>query len=241
MITWDGDVTDLWQCIGRRYCCELCAVVETSEQRLGCQFPHWLEERGYEGFCRQGLPENSRGMSTRVSRQLNLHHTNSSLQTTVPSMDGKLYLQQGFDAVSKGLNAAGFKQVIPNDHSEEKNMTYGHATFFIEHAERHGPLRSYLETAMARPKFTLMTGAMARRVVRTGGHVTGVELECKGGAGMSGTINVTAGTGRVIVAAGTMGSAKLLFRSKLAIFGKLSNRTGFFLLMRMVCRWYWSH
>ncbi|KAF2645063.1 cellobiose dehydrogenase [Massarina eburnea CBS 473.64] len=133
--------------------------------------------------------------------------------TTNPSTDGKLYLQQGFDRVSKGLDAAGFKQVIPNDHNEEKNLTYGHATFFIEHAERHGPLRSYLETAMARPKFTLWTNTMVKRVVRTGGHATGVELECKNSAGKSGTVNVTPGTGRVIVSAGTFGSAKVLFRS----------------------------
>ncbi|KAF1959806.1 cellobiose dehydrogenase [Byssothecium circinans] len=133
--------------------------------------------------------------------------------TYTPSTDGKLYLQQGFDQVSKGLDAAGFEQVVPNDHSEEKNMTYGHATFFIEHAERHGPLRTYLETAMARPKFTLWTNTMAKRVVRTGGRITGVELECKNGAGKSGTVNVTPGTGRVILSAGTFGSAKVLFRS----------------------------
>ncbi|KAJ4291666.1 hypothetical protein N0V90_009561 [Kalmusia sp. IMI 367209] len=136
--------------------------------------------------------------------------------TTIPSTDGKLYLQQGFDRVTKGLDAAGFKQLDkPNDYPDQKNLTYGHATFFIEHAERQGPLRTYLETAYARKdKFTLYTSTNARRLVRTKGHVTGVELECLNGApGKSGVVNVTPGTGRVIVAAGTMGSAKLLFRS----------------------------
>ena len=92
-------------------------------------------------------------------------------------------------------------------------MTYGHSTFFIEHAERHGPLRTYLETAATRPKFTLWTNTMARRVVRTGGRITGVQLDCRNGAGHNGTVNVTPGTGRVIVSAGTMGTAKVLFRS----------------------------
>ncbi|KAK3209194.1 hypothetical protein GRF29_69g1056792 [Pseudopithomyces chartarum] len=134
---------------------------------------------------------------------------------TIPSTDGKLYLQQGFDRVSKGLDAAGFKYLDkPNDHPNEKNFTYGHAAFFIDHAERHGVLRTYLETAAARTnKFTLWTSTNARRVVRTKGHVTGVELECKGGLGKSGVVNVTPGTGRVIVSAGTMGSAKVLLRS----------------------------
>ncbi|KAF2463115.1 FAD/NAD(P)-binding domain-containing protein [Lindgomyces ingoldianus] len=137
--------------------------------------------------------------------------------TYIPSMDGKLYLQQGFDRVSKGLDAAGFKQVVPNDHADQKNHTYGHSTFFIENAERHGPLRTYLVTASQRKQFSLWTNTVARRLVRTGGHVTGVELECnKGGSvgpGHSGIVNVTPGTGRVIVSAGTFGSAKLLFRS----------------------------
>lgn len=141
----------------------------------------------------------------------------TDIKLTIPSTDGKLYLQQGFDRVSKGLDAAGFKYLDkPNDHPNEKNFTYGHAAFFIDHAERHGVLRTYLETAAARTnKFTLWTSTNARRVVRTKGHVTGVELECRGGLGKSGVVNVTPGTGRVIVSAGTMGSAKVLLRSKL--------------------------
>jgi hypothetical protein len=62
------------------------------------------------------------------------------METYTPSQDGKLYLQQGFETVSKGLEAAGFKYVVPNDHPDQKNHTYGHSTFFIENAERHGPL-----------------------------------------------------------------------------------------------------
>lgn len=116
------------------------------------------------------------------------------------------------------MDASGFKQVIPNDHPDEKNFTYGHSTFFIENAERQGPLATYLVTAAKRQNFQLWTNTMAKRVIRTGGHVTGVELECyKGGAagpGHSGTVNVTPGTGRVILSAGTFGSAKVLFRSE---------------------------
>jgi cellobiose dehydrogenase (acceptor) len=145
-------------------------------------------------------------------------HTDYFVQTYTPSMDGKLYLRQGFDTVAKGLDAAGWKYIIPNDHPDQKNHTYGHSTFFIENAQRHGPLATYLVTASQREKFNLWTNTNARRLIRTGGHVTGVELECsKGGAvgpGYSGIVNVTPGTGRVIVAAGTFGSPKLLFRSK---------------------------
>jgi len=132
--------------------------------------------------------------------------------TYTPSKDGKLYLQQGYNTVSKGLDASGFKYVVANDDATQRNFTYAHATFYIDNGERHGPLATYLVTASKRDKFTLYTNTMARRLVRTGGHITGVELECKG-AGHSGTVNVTPGTGRVILSAGTFGSAKILFRS----------------------------
>lgn len=41
--------------------------------------------------------------------------------TTTPSKDGKLYLQQGFEMLTSGLNASGWKSIIPNDHPDQKN------------------------------------------------------------------------------------------------------------------------
>lgn len=158
------------------------------------------------------------GVSTAHFALMNCDDVLMEAQTYIPSQDGKLYLQQGFDTVSKGLEAAGFKYIVPNDHPDQKNHTFGHSTFFLENAERYGPLATYLVTANRRNNFHLWTNTNARRLVRTGGHVTGVELECsKGGSvgpGYSGRINVTPGTGRVILSAGTFGSAKLLMRSK---------------------------
>ncbi|KAF1999940.1 GMC oxidoreductase [Amniculicola lignicola CBS 123094] len=137
--------------------------------------------------------------------------------TQYPGRDGKLLNQEGFDVVTKGLAEAGFRGVIPNDEPDAKNHTFGRPTFFLANAERHGPLRTYLETASMRSKFNLFVNTDARRLVRTGGKVTGVELECykngTRGAGHSGTVNVTPGTGRVILSAGTFGSAKILLRS----------------------------
>jgi cellobiose dehydrogenase (acceptor) len=109
--------------------------------------------------------------------------------------------------------------VVPNDHPDQKNHTYGHSTFFIENAERHGPLATYLVNAAKQNTFGLWTNTNVRRLIREGGHITGVEVECtKGGAvgpGYSGIVKVKSGTGRVILSAGTFGSAKILFRSKL--------------------------
>ncbi len=134
--------------------------------------------------------------------------------TTHPSMDGKLYTQQGFEMLGGGLRAAGWKEVVPNDHPELKNHTFGHSTFMYAGGERGGPLATYLVSASQRPAFAVWPNTMARRVVRSGGHATGVEIECtSSGSGHAGVVQLTPGTGRVILSAGTFGSAKLLLRS----------------------------
>ncbi len=115
--------------------------------------------------------------------------------------------------LATGLNASGYKFVIPNDDPTQKNRTYGHTTFMYSNGERGGPLATYLVSASRRKQFTLWTNTDVKRVLRTGGHITGVELGCTP-EGYTGIVNVVNGTGRVIVAAGTFGSAKVLMRSR---------------------------
>jgi cellobiose dehydrogenase (acceptor) len=133
--------------------------------------------------------------------------------TICPSMDGKWYYSQGFDMLGGSLAAAGWKYIVPNDHPDQKNRTFGHSTFMFSNGERGGPLATFLVAANARKNFTLWTNTVAKRVVRQGGHATGVELECNG-AGYAGVVSLTPNTGRVIISAGAFGSAKLLFRSE---------------------------
>ncbi|KAI5868206.1 putative cellobiose dehydrogenase [Durotheca rogersii] len=134
--------------------------------------------------------------------------------TTTPSADGQLYLQQGFDVLTSGLSASGWDYLVPNDHPDRKNRTYGHSTHMFSSGERGGPLATYLVSASKRESFTLWMNTTARRVVRDGGHAVGVEIECtRNAAGHAGIVSVTPGTGRVILSAGAFGSAKLLFRS----------------------------
>ena len=132
-----------------------------------------------------------------------------------PSVDGKLYKQEGFNALATGFNASGWKMIVPNDHPDQKNHTFGHTTFMFSNGERGGPMATYLVTASKRKQFTLWTNSAVRRVHRTGGHISGVEVQCTDvGGGYNGVVNVTPKTGRVILAAGSFGSAKLLLRSK---------------------------
>jgi cellobiose dehydrogenase (acceptor) len=129
-------------------------------------------------------------------------------------MDGKAYLQQGYDVVSGGLKSAGWAQVDPYNNPDRKNRTYMHTPYMFSNAERGGPMATYLVSANGRSNFKLWMKTAVRRIVRKSGHVTGVEVEPYLAGGYSGTVNLTPVTGRVILSAGTFGSAKILLRSK---------------------------
>lgn len=133
-------------------------------------------------------------------------------------MDGKLYYQQGFDVLSGGLKTAGWTEVTANDVPDEKNHTYSHTPFMFSGGERGGPMATYLVSASGRKNFNLWMNTAVKRVVRTGGHITGIEVEPFLDGGYTGVVNVTSVTGRVILSAGTFGSAKILLRSKRLAF-----------------------
>lgn len=125
-----------------------------------------------------------------------------------PSVDGQLYRQEGFNVLASALTAGHWAQVVPNDEPTRKNHTFGHTTYMYAGGERAGPMATYLVTAAQRNGFRLAMTSPVKRLVRSGGHATGVELEC-------GTVvTVTQYTGRVVLSAGTFGSAKLLMRSE---------------------------
>ncbi|CAN9084886.1 cellobiose dehydrogenase [Alternaria alternata] len=133
--------------------------------------------------------------------------------TDTPSVDGKRYKQEGFDVLSGALGADGWKSVVANNQQNQKNRTYSHSPFMYDNGQRQGPLGTYMVSALARKNFKLWTNTMARRIVRSGGAATGVELESGvGGTGYCGTVNLNPG-GRVIVSGGAFGSSKVLFRS----------------------------
>jgi len=133
--------------------------------------------------------------------------------TYTPSLDGKIYLPQGYNVISNGLRQAGWTEVQANSVPSQKNRTFTHTPYMYSHGERGGPMATYLVTANARSNFKLWMKTSVKRVIRTGGHVTGIEVEPYLDGGYVGVVNVTSITGRVILSAGTFGSAKLLLRS----------------------------
>lgn len=130
-----------------------------------------------------------------------------------PSADGKLYRQEGYDVLASGLRASGWTEVVANEVPDKKNRTFAHTHYMFRNGERDGPLATYLVSAYGRENFKLWTNTGVRRALRTGGTVTGVELECVTDGGFNGTVKLNPGGG-VIFSAGAFGSAKLLLRSK---------------------------
>jgi len=133
--------------------------------------------------------------------------------TDHPSLDGQIYVRSGYDVLAPGLAAAGWKNVTANNVPEQKNRTFAHTPYMYSHAERGGPMATYLVSATARPKFKLWMKTSVKKIVRKGGHASAIELEAFLDGGYTGTVNLTPVTGRVIVSAGAFGTAKLLMRS----------------------------
>lgn len=117
------------------------------------------------------------------------------------------------DVLRNGLAAAGWRDTDFNANPNAKNRTFGYTPYMYSNGERGGPMATYLVTANARSNFKLIMNTQVRRVIRSGGHVTGVEVEPYLDGGFQGVIPLTPVTGRVILSAGTFGSAKILLRS----------------------------
>jgi cellobiose dehydrogenase (acceptor) len=133
--------------------------------------------------------------------------------TDHPSMDGKLYVQSGFDIVRQGLASVNWTSVTANNVPGQKDRTYAHTEYMYSNGERGGPMASYLVTANGRNNFHLWLNTSVERINRIGGHATSLDIIATNDGGHVGTVHLTNTTGRVILAAGTFGTPKLLFRS----------------------------
>ncbi|CAG8953832.1 hypothetical protein HYFRA_00006724 [Hymenoscyphus fraxineus] len=133
--------------------------------------------------------------------------------TDHPSLDGKLYIQSGFDTLRTGLEKAKWKSVTANNAPSEKNRTYAHTPYMSANGERGGPMATYLVTASKRKNFQLWLNTSVERINRVGGHAVNLDVSPTNNGGRVGTVKLTPVTGRVILAAGAFGTPKLLFRS----------------------------
>ncbi|CAI7616344.1 unnamed protein product [Penicillium discolor] len=130
--------------------------------------------------------------------------------TTLPSADGKRYDQSLYAVLSKFFGGLGWKSVDMIEQPDEKHQIYSYPSWNVQDQMRAGPVRTYLPDAVKLDNFHLALRTKVIRLVRSGGHVTGVEIQTA--SGRSEVINV-APHGRVVLAAGALSTPRLLWNS----------------------------
>ncbi|KAK0199858.1 hypothetical protein DFS33DRAFT_1399343 [Desarmillaria ectypa] len=131
--------------------------------------------------------------------------------TDHPSTDGLRYLEQTMNVTATLLRSQGYRQVTINDDPNSKDHVYGYSAFSFINGQRGGPVATYLRSAKTRSNFTFKQWVYVLNVVRNGAQITGVATNDTS-LGPDGVVPLTA-NGRVILAAGSFGSPRVLFRS----------------------------
>ncbi|KDR70281.1 hypothetical protein GALMADRAFT_894992 [Galerina marginata CBS 339.88] len=131
--------------------------------------------------------------------------------TDHPSTDGKRYLEQTYSITEALLKPQGYSNITINDNPNYKDHAYGYSAFSFLNGKRAGPIATYYQTAIARKNLVYKQYANVFNVVRNGSQITGVQVNDTS-LGPNGFIPLTP-KGRVILSAGTYGTARLLFRS----------------------------
>ncbi|KDQ11149.1 hypothetical protein BOTBODRAFT_190091 [Botryobasidium botryosum FD-172 SS1] len=127
------------------------------------------------------------------------------------SPDGVRYLEQVYTLLSQVLVKTGYQRITINSSPNSKDKIYGYSTFSFVGGKRGGPVASYFRTSKARPNFKYVQYTYVNSLARDGAQITGVRTN-QTSWGNNGTIGLNKG-GRVVLAAGTFGSARILIRS----------------------------
>ncbi|KAJ6567724.1 cellobiose dehydrogenase [Mycena vulgaris] len=130
--------------------------------------------------------------------------------TDAPSTDGKRYLEQTSTVVTQLLTNQGYRNVTINDSPDSKDHVYGYSAYDFIGGKRGGPVATYLQTSLKRSNFKLKMYTNVLNVVRNGSVITGVKTN---DTTVPGGIYPLNPNGRVILSAGSYGSARILFRS----------------------------
>uniref|UniRef100_K3WCV9 Apple domain-containing protein n=1 Tax=Globisporangium ultimum (strain ATCC 200006 / CBS 805.95 / DAOM BR144) TaxID=431595 RepID=K3WCV9_GLOUD len=128
--------------------------------------------------------------------------------TDRPSPDGNWYLQEGYSIVAKAFRNNGYTEKTINDAAARnaKHKTFGHAPFTVKNGLRDSPANSFWNKMKGRPNVQLRTQAMVSHIKQSQGKATGVVYNTN--------VEVTLTTrGAVIMAAGALGTSKVLIQS----------------------------
>ncbi|KAJ7786863.1 hypothetical protein B0H14DRAFT_2630024 [Mycena olivaceomarginata] len=128
-----------------------------------------------------------------------------------PSTDGKRYLEEISNVVAQLLIPQGYHNVTINNVPDDKDHIYAcYSAYNFIKGKRGGPVATYLQTSLARKNFQLKLNTYVWNVIRNGSQITSVKTN---DTGVPDGIYPLKPGGRVILSAGTCGSARILFRS----------------------------
>ncbi|KAJ7740946.1 cellobiose dehydrogenase [Mycena maculata] len=130
--------------------------------------------------------------------------------TDHPSTDGLRYLEQTSVVVGELLKNQGYSNVTINNVPDSKDHIYGYSAYDFIGGQRGGVVATYLQTAEARSNFQMKIYTEVLNVIRNGSQITGVKTN---DTTVPGGIYPLNPNGRVILSAGSYGSARLLFKS----------------------------
>lgn len=130
--------------------------------------------------------------------------------STLPSADGLRYDQGLYKTLAPFLDKLGWKSVDMLNEPNEKHQVYSYPAWNIKDHKRAGPVRSYLPFTRDLPNIAISLNSKVQRLVRCGSKVTGVEVQTE--SGKNETVSI-APEGRVVLAAGSMSTPRLLFNS----------------------------
>ena len=131
--------------------------------------------------------------------------------TTQPSADGYRYDQGAYVELAPLLTSMGFRSVNALEDINSKIDVFSHPPINVQHGERAGPVMNYLPLATSMSNFRLMLNTNVVRVIRNSSWVSGIEVETS--PTTREIINVTPGRGKVILAAGTLSTPRILIYS----------------------------
>lgn len=136
------------------------------------------------------------------------------------SRDGKFYLQSGYTAAREWIvGQAKFADVSFNDVPNNKDRVFGRPAYDYIDGQRGGPVRTYLQDALKRKNFKLVTGVRVRRITQVRGLASGVQATVNNRA-----VNVLLSPGgRVVVSTGAIASPGLLMHSGIGPRDVLTN------------------
>ncbi|CAH0480206.1 unnamed protein product [Peronospora belbahrii] len=155
-----------------------------------------------DNYVNNSWPCSIESVNTKMDENEQIHGA-----TDKPSTDGLWYLQEGYKIVAKAFLAQGYSEKTLNDVAarNSKSKTFGHPPFISNKGRRDSPANAFWGKMATRSNVKLVTDLEVDYILHTAGKATGVIY--------GGNLAKLTSRGTVVMAAGALGTPKVLIRS----------------------------